>query len=194
MAILVRILAFGWLIIAYFMVRDMEPKSQADSNKKELTMDLILFLAKIAAFFVCLLIVNVLINLVCMKCNLAWGQDRDLVIIIASAIQCSAIFVYSLFNYDIVCHIFTLNDDLSETDARKARESLFLEIIFVLVAISVILSYIFLLLLALVTCFVSIFAYAMIQASRSFPEQEELYIMDLEAVQRREVHDFEAPV
>ena len=41
--VLVRVFLATWMIIAYFMIRNMELKHAADRNRKELTMELILF-------------------------------------------------------------------------------------------------------------------------------------------------------
>ena len=40
---LLKLLAVLWMIVAYYMIRSMELKSQAETNRKELTMDMIRF-------------------------------------------------------------------------------------------------------------------------------------------------------
>jgi len=61
---LVRILLLTWIIIAYFMIRSMEFKNQAERNKQELTMDMIRFCIALAAC----VIVPILISLLSDRC------------------------------------------------------------------------------------------------------------------------------
>lgn len=124
--LLLRFLLFTWLIFAYFMVRSMELKSQAERNKQELTMDMIRNFATVIGYFILTII-----------CFLLY--DNRLIEMRTSHIMAGLITVVCMIHIAItslllVVRMGNLRSDLDEAEAQKPSESLFLSVIYVLVA------------------------------------------------------------
>jgi multisubunit Na+/H+ antiporter MnhE subunit len=121
---LLKVLAVTWMIVAYFMIRSMELKSQAEINRKELTMDMIKFHV---VFWSSLLLPFILFE--CIRKS-RWRRDYQIktITIVGYCLIAGPLLIRA--NYGLIYEAWTYNDDIPEEVLKLPTESYFLLIVF----------------------------------------------------------------
>ena len=102
---LVRALLFTWILIAYYLISNMELKQQADLNRQEMTLKMIRFcLGWPALLFTIMLIVGVMNNFGAAR------KSKDLVI---GAGLIVGLWVLFAFNVDLSDEWWEMNEELT---------------------------------------------------------------------------------
>ena len=133
---LIRALLFTWILIAYYLISNMELKQAADLKRQEMTLKMIRFCLGWPTLLFFIMIVVALLN----TCG-ASGKNKEAAIGAGLIIGLWVLFAY---NIDLSEEWWGMNEELTPEQWDKPTESFFLLIIFWVVSFLLGLSTVFL--------------------------------------------------